>query len=263
MAKEIQMQTSSGCAVTLDSRVLEIAIDRPEQRNALNYNTVGELIAALREADADDDVGAVLLYGVGSCFCAGADLAEFDQSLGQSALAYHDTGELWAELMTTAPRLGVPVVIAAHRYALAGAVGLVSSGDVVLAAEGTKFGLPEIRIGLFPAIVLRVVAEAIGPSAARELALTGRRFDATEALRLGLVHRVVAPENLLDEARTVARELAGFGKDVNRLGKELLRHILALSVDDGVAYGKAMRGAFMETEAFRQGVARFTSGAGS
>jgi enoyl-CoA hydratase/carnithine racemase len=259
----MQMETSRSCSVERDGPVLEIAINRPEHRNALNYDTVRELIGALHDADADEEVGAVLLYGHGACFCAGADLAEFEQSLGQSAFAYHETGEVWAELMTTAPRLGVPVVIAAHRYALAGAVGLVASGDVVLAAEGTQFGLPEIRIGLFPAIVLRVVAEAVGPSAARELALTGRRFDATEALRLGLVHRVVAPEHLLDQARAVARELADFGPEVLRLGKELLLHGLALSIDDGVAYGKAMRGSFMETEAFRRGVARFTSSTGS
>jgi methylglutaconyl-CoA hydratase len=259
----MQMETSSSCSVKRNGPVLEIAINRPEQRNALTYDTVGELIAALRDADADEEVAAVLLHGHGPCFCAGADLAEFEQSLGQSAFAYHETGDAWADLMTTAPRLGVPVVVAAHRYALAGAVGLVASGDVVLAAEGTQVGLPEIRVGLFPAIVLRVVAEAVGPSAARELALTGRRFDATEALRLGLVHRVVAPESLLDEARTVARELADFGPDVLTLGKELLRHALGLSVEDGVAYGKAMRGAFMETEAFRQGVARFTSRTGS
>jgi enoyl-CoA hydratase/carnithine racemase len=255
----MQMETTSRCSVERNGAVLEIAINRPEQRNALNSDTVGEMIAALRDADAAQDVAAVLLYGHGACFCAGADLAEFEQTLGQSAFAYHETGALWAELMTIVPNLGVPVVIAAHRYALAGAVGLVASGDVVLAAEGTQFGLPEIRIGLFPAIVLGVVAEAVGPSAARELALTGRRFDATEALRLGLVHRVVAPERLLDDARATAQELAGFGPDVLRLGKELLRHALALGKDDAVAYGKAMRGAFMETEAFREGVARFTS----
>jgi enoyl-CoA hydratase/carnithine racemase len=253
------MQTSPSCSVERRQSVLEVAINRPEQRNALNYDTVTELITAFREADADEEISAVLLYGRGSCFCAGADLAEFEQNLGQSAFAYHKTGDVWAELMTIAPKLGIPVVIAAHRYALAGGMGLVSSGDVVLAAEGTQFGLPEIGIGLFPAIVLGSVAAAVGPSFARELALTGRRFDATEALRLGLVHRVVEPEGLLGEARAVAQELAGFGPEVLRLGKELLRHALDLPLEDAAAYGKAMRGSFMETEDFRRGVARFTS----
>ena len=253
---------AGNCQISREGRVLEIAIDRPEQRNALNYETVAELIAHLRAADADDDTGVVLLYGNGPCFCAGGDLAEFERNQDQSATAYHETGAVWAELMSIIPSLDVPVVVAAHRYALAGGLGLVAAGDVVFAAEGTQMGLPEVRIGLFPAIVFATVANAAGARAARELALTGRRIDAIEAQRLGLVHRVVPAERLLDEARATAQEMAGYGSTVLRLGKELIRTAEALPLAEGTAYGKAMRGAFMGTDDFAAGVARFTSKAG-
>jgi enoyl-CoA hydratase/carnithine racemase len=253
---------AGNCQVGREGRVLEIAIDRPEQRNALNYETVAELIGHLRAADADDEIGVVLLYGNGPCFCAGGDLSEFERNRGQSATEYHESGAAWAELMTIIPSLDVPVVVAAHRYALAGGLGLVAAGDVVFAAEGTQMALTEVRIGLFPAIVFATVANAAGARAARELALSGRRIDATEAQRLGLVHRVVPADQLLEQARAAAEEMAGFGSTVLRLGKELMRNAAALPLAQGTAYGKAMRGAFMETEDFRAGVARFTSKAG-
>jgi len=254
--------TAGNCQVRRDGGVLEIAIDRPEQRNALNYETVAELLGHLRVADADDEIGVVLLYGNGPCFCAGGDLTEFERNRGQSATEYHDTGAVWAELMTIIPSLDVPVVIAAHRYAFAGGLGIVSAGDVVFAAEGTQMALTEVRIGLFPAIVFATVANATGVRAARELALSGRRIDETEAQRLGLVHRVVPADQLLDEARATVAEMAGFGPTVLRLGKELMRNVASMPVAEGTAYGKAMRGAFMETEDFRAGVARFTSKTG-
>ncbi|HWI21556.1 MAG TPA: enoyl-CoA hydratase/isomerase family protein [Baekduia sp.] len=251
--------TPQNCQVVRDGRVLEIAIARPEARNALDYATVAELTAHLRAADSDPEVGAVLLYGDGPCFCSGGDLREFEAGVGQTAYEYHRTGEAWATLMRLVPSLTVPVVMAPHKYALAGGTGIVASADIAITAEGTQFGMPEIRIGLFPAIIFGTVVHAIGPSAARELALTARRFDADEALRLGLVHRVVAPEDLLDIARSTAEEVAGFGADVLRLAKEYMRTATELGVDAATRHGQAVRGAFMETDDFRAGVARFTS----
>jgi enoyl-CoA hydratase/carnithine racemase len=248
---------SAPCLVSRNGSVLELAINRPAQRNALNYDTVTELLALLRQADADPGVNVVLLHGDGPCFCAGGDLAEFEQGLGQSALAYHETGAVWSELMTVVPELRVPVVVAAHRYALAGGMGIVAASDVAIASHDTQFGMPEVRIGLFPSIIFGTVAGAIGHRSARELALTARRIDAAEALRLGLVHRLVAPEDLLRAAREAAQEMAGFGADVLRLGKELMRSARGLSVPEATTLGKAMRGAFMETEDFHAGVARF------
>lgn len=248
---------SDSCFVEHSGSVAEIVLNRPEQRNALDYATVSALTAALAEADADPGVRAILLRGEGSCFCSGGDLSEFQDGIGQSALTYHDAGDVWAELMDGLPRQRVPVIVAAHGYALAGATGIVAAADVVVAAEGTRFGLPEINVGLFPAIVFATVAAAVGPSAARELALTGRRIDTQEALRLGLVHHVAPLGDELARARDLAQTMTERGADVLRLGKQLMRGAAGRPVEDGTALGKAMRGAFMETDDFRAGVARF------
>lgn len=246
------------CEVTRgDDGVWEIALNRPDRRNALDYAAAEELVAHLEAAAADEDARAVLIHGHGRSFCAGGDLEEFARSLDNSASVYHDTGDAWVKLMRTIPGLRLPVVVAAHGHALAGGCGIVAAADVALVAEGTQLGLTEIRIGLFPAIVYSTVAAAVGPRRARELALTARRVDAEEAVSMGLAHRLLPAEGFLDAAREVAAQLAAFAPAPMRLGKELMRQADRMSADDGALLGKAMRGAFMTTEDFRNGVEGF------
>jgi methylglutaconyl-CoA hydratase len=237
--------------------VAEVVLNRPEQRNALDGAAIAELLGHLEALAADDSVGAVLLRGEGRGFCSGADLRELQAGGTLSAFAAHDAGEGWFELMTTLPRLRLPVVCAPHGYALAGGCGIVAASDIVIAAAGTQFGVSEIRIGLFPIVVWPTVARAVGPRAARELALTGRRFDAEEAQRLGLVHRVVDAEHHLDEARAVVDDLASLGPDALRLGKFMMRQIADLPLEAATAFAQSIRGAFMTTPDFTEGVAAF------
>jgi methylglutaconyl-CoA hydratase len=246
-------------AFTVERRdlVAEVVLDRPEQRNALDGEAIDELLAHLWELDADDAVGAVLLRGEGKGFCAGADLRELQAAGTLTALGAHDGGQGWADLMTTIPRMRLPVVAAPHGYALAGGCGLVAACDVAIAASGTQFGVSEIRIGLFPIVVWPTVARAVGARAARELALTGRRIDADEALRLGLVHQVAAAEHHLEEARALAADLAGLGPDALRLGKFLMREVAELPVETATAFAQSIRGAFLTTPDFAEGVAAF------
>lgn len=258
MPEQPDVGDAARCEVQRSGAVAEIALNRPEVRNALDYATVAELVHQIRSLGEDREVRAILLRGNGESFCAGGDLREFERTIGQSAFRYHETGKIWGELLLVIRQLDVPVIVAAHGSALAGGTGIVAAADVALAAEGTRFGLPEVRVGLFPAIVLATVAEATGFSAARELALTGRRIEATEAQRIGLVHRVIAGGELLDAARATAGEMSGFGRDVLALGKEQLRHMAAMPLEDATAYGQAMRGAYMETDDFRNAIARFT-----
>ena len=187
--------------VDRDGGVAEIVLARPDRRNALDYAAVLELVAALHEVEADDSVGAVLLRGDGRSFCAGGDLSEFRDGLSSTAYDFHRGGEGWAELMLMIPSMRTPVVVAPHGHALAGGCGIVAAADVAIAAEGTVFATSEITIGLFPIIVYPTLATAIGARAAREMALTGRRLDAAEALRVGLVHRVVDADQHLAVAR--------------------------------------------------------------
>ncbi|WCB95381.1 putative enoyl-CoA hydratase echA8 [Baekduia alba] len=240
-----------------DGGVVELVLDRPDTRNALSYELAARLVEELRRAAEDPDTRVVLLRGNGKSFCSGGDLQEFRTSLDDSAAVYHDSGRVWAELVRTLVTLPLPTIVAAHGHALAGGCAIVAAADVALLAEGTALGMSEIRIGLFPAIVYGTLARAVGHRAARELALTGRRVDAGEAVALGLAHRLVAADDLLAQARALATDLAGLGRDPLRLGKELMNEAERLDVDGATQLGRAMRGAFMTSADFRAGVAQF------
>lgn len=237
--------------------VAEVVLDRADRRNPLDYAAVIELNGHLADLDADASVGAILLRGEGSGFCSGGDLKEFQSATGSSAFTFHDGGKGWVTLMTVIRSMAKPVICAPHGYALAGGCGIVAAADIVIAAEGTQFGMSEVRIGLFPIVVLPTVAAAIGHRRARELALTGRRIDAHEALTAGLVHRVVPAEGFLEAARALADEVASLGPDALRLGKELLHRIEGEDIERATVLAKAMRGVFMSSPDFAEGVASF------
>ena len=237
--------------------VAEVVLDRADRRNPLDYAAVLELNGHLAALDHDPTVAAVLLRGDGSGFCSGGDLKEFQSAAGSSAFTFHDGGDGWVTLMTAIRTMAKPVIGAPHGYALAGGCGIVAACDVVIAAEGTQFGMSEVRIGLFPIVVLPTVAAAIGHRRAREMALTGRRIDAQEALQVGLVHRVVPADGFLDAARALADEVASLGPDALRLGKELLHQIEGQDIERATVLAKAMRGVFMSTPNFAEGVASF------
>ncbi len=242
---------------TVVGGVAEITLSRPKQRNPLDYAAVQQLVVALRQAEAAAEVRVILLRGEGDGFCAGGDLREFADLESGSAYQHHESGAGWAELMTLPRRLSVPVIVAAHGYAFAGGCGLVAAADVAVAAAGTRFSCSEVRIGLFPIIVLPALANAVGQRRARELALTGRTIDADEALRIGLVQQLFPADGFVEAARTVATEMAAMGRHACRLGKYYLRHVEDMPQDDAVAFGQSMRGAFLSSPDFAEGVRAF------
>jgi enoyl-CoA hydratase/carnithine racemase len=246
-------------AVRIDrrGRVGEIVLARPDRRNALDYAAVLELVSALGELENDGAIGAVLIHGEGKSFCAGGDLAEFQRGLTTSAYETHRAGAGWADLMLAIPRMRTPVVVAPHGHALAGGCGIVAAADVAVAAEGTVFGTSEISIGLFPIIVYPTLVKAIGSRAAREMALTARRVSADDAHRIGLVHRVVPTVEHLDVARAAAGELAELGAHALGLGKWFMEAVDGLPLAQATAFAQSVRGSFMTTPDFAEGLAAF------
>jgi enoyl-CoA hydratase/carnithine racemase len=241
-----------------DGRVLTLVLDDPGRRNALDYAAVAALNDALAAAAADPGVGCVVITGAGPAFSAGGDLRQFRTEIDTaSATDDWETGAGWERLMRDIPRLRVPVVAAVNGPALAGACGLVAACDIALAARSATLGVTEVRLGLFPIVVLPALIRAVGPRAARELALTGRIVDAEEAARLGLVHRVVADDELPAAAAALAAELAGLAPTALALGKSLLAELMDLPYDAAVRHGRAMRGAFLHTADLREGVDAF------
>jgi enoyl-CoA hydratase/carnithine racemase len=196
--------------------VLTVNLSRPERHNAFDAALIAEL------TDAFSDVGdarAVVLAGEGESFCAGADVEWQRSSID---LTYEENVEGALRLFRmceTIDRCPAPVVVQVHGYALGGGSGLVACGDIAVAAEDAVFGFTEVRLGIIPAVISPFVLAKIGPGATRRWFLTGERFGADVALRIGLVHEV-APDPAEYVATLVEALLAG-GPEAVRGAKRL------------------------------------------
>jgi len=207
-----------GLRVEREADVLRIALARPERRNAFN----AELIAELHEAFSDvGDARVVVLSGDGESFCAGADVEWQRSSIDLSEEEnVQDTLRLY-RMLEAVDSCPAPVVARVQGYALGGGSGLVACADVVVAAPDATFGFTEVRLGIIPAVISPFVFAKIGAGAARRYFLTGERLDAQAALRIGLVHEVVA--ELDDAVRRIVGETLKSGPEATRAAKRLAR----------------------------------------
>jgi enoyl-CoA hydratase/carnithine racemase len=234
---------------SMTGRVLRIALNRPEKRNALDAATCRELLAAIDGADADPIVGAILLCGNGPSFCAGMDLQEV---LHANRL---ELAELHERLFTTIRRVRTPMVAAIHGAALAAGTGLVANCHVVIAAQDARFGLTEIRLALWPVVVFRSVVQAIGERRATELSLTGRIFGSDEALRFGLVTEIATDP--LGRGLEVATMLSEYSPIAIEAGLDYSDRVRELEWHEAGKQGHAMRDRLMATADFAEGVKAF------
>jgi len=190
-------------------RVTVVTLNRPEVRNAFNEELIKELTDWARGVRADGAIRAVVLKGAGPVFCAGADLHWMSRVVGFTKDQNVADARKAAELYHALDSLPVPLIGRIHGAALGGGAGLAAVCDVVIATEDATFGFTEVTLGIVPAMISPYVVRKIGLSAARELCLSGTRFRAQRAREIGLVHEVVA-ENELEEA--VDRRVAEFAK---------------------------------------------------
>ena len=201
--------------------VRQIALNRPDVHNAFDDGLIAELTAALVEAGRDDAVRAVVLTGTGASFSAGADL---NWMRGMAAASEDDNREdslRLAALVRTLQFCPKPTLARVNGAAYGGGVGLVAACDIAIGAEGAKFGLTEVKLGLVPAVISPYVVAAIGVRQARRLFLTGEVFDAAEACRIGLLHRVVPADALDDAVEFALKLLAKAGPQAQREAKQL------------------------------------------
>ena len=222
-------------SVTRDGAVARVTLARPEVRNAFN----AELIADLHDAftrlatEPPESLRAVVLAGEGAAFCAGADVAWMRASAALSVEDNEADARRMAEMLETIEACPVPVVARVHGAALGGGMGLCAVADVTLAAAGTTFGFTETKLGILPAVISPFVIARIGEGQARALFATGERFGADRALRIGLVHEVLADEAALDAgvAATLS-ELLSAGPTAARAAKAIIRDQRGLSADE-------------------------------
>jgi enoyl-CoA hydratase/carnithine racemase len=213
-----------------------LTMNRPDKRNALNTELTRALLEALRAADADPAVGAVVLTGAGAGFCAGADLAEF-KDLRDPAAA-DERAELTMNLHLAFSKMAKPVVTAVNGAAMGGGAGLAIAGDLALIAQGAKLGYPEVKHGIVAAIVMANLVRQVGRKAAFELVALGEPIDAARALQLGLVNHVFPADQLLDESLKVAQKLAAVSRPAMAETKRLFHEVAELGLEVALTRGR-------------------------
>lgn len=215
--------------------VHRIALARTEVRNAFNDVLIAELTRAFEEAAGDSSVRVVVLSGDGPAFCAGADVAWMRKAGGYSREENEADADRMARMLRTIDVCPHPVIALAHGAAIGGGVGLVAAADIAIAAEGTVFALAEVRLGILPAVISPYVLRAIGPRFARDVFLTGDRFDAHEAHRMGLVHRVASAAELEAEGAKRIQSLLSSGPEAIAVAKRLIAQVAGMRPEDALA----------------------------
>jgi enoyl-CoA hydratase/carnithine racemase len=220
-----------------DQRAVRIlTMNRPEKRNALNSDLTEGLLNALREADADETVAAIVLTGAGQGFCAGADLGEFKDL--QDAQAAEQRAELTMQLHLVFSRISKPVVTAINGAAMGGGAGLAIAGDLAVMSQSAKLGYPEAKHGIVAAIVMANLVRQVGRKAAFELVALGESIGAARALELGMVNRVVAEAQLMGEAISMAEKLAAVARPAMAETKRLFHEVADLPLAQALERGR-------------------------
>lgn len=177
--------------------VAVVTLNRPEMHNAFNPEVIEKLIEIFEDLRKADGMRAVMIEGAGKSFSAGADLAWMRAAADYTEKDNREDAGGLAEMLGLMRALPQPTIALVHGPAIAGGMGLVAAADIAIATKQAVFGLSEVKLGLIPAVISPFVTEAIGAHQARRFFLTGERFGADEALRLGLVHIVVEDKTAL------------------------------------------------------------------
>jgi methylglutaconyl-CoA hydratase len=244
--------------ITRDGPVATIWMNRPAVHNAFDETLIADLTAACRDLDADDSVRAVVLAGRGKSFSAGADLAWMKRAANYTVeenLA--DAGALAAMLRTLAD-MKKPTVARVQGAALGGGTGLTAACDIAIASSAAVFATSEVKFGIIPSAISPYVLRAIGPRQALRYFQSAERFDAARARELGLVHEVVAPEQLDAKVAEVVASLLQCGPKAQAAAKDLIRAVAHQPIGDAVVADTVQRIAHLRaTQEAREGVAAF------
>lgn len=250
--------TDETVLVATDGGVATLTLNRPDVHNAFDDALIARLTRALEDAGAREDVRVVVLAGTGKSFCAGADLAHMKKAAGFSEAENIADAKALARLLTVLGGLAKPTVALVQGPAYGGGVGLVSACDIALAAERASFALTEVRLGLIPAVISPFVVRAVGDSCARRFMLTGERFSAETALRIGLVHEVVPDGSLQARGGEIVEMLLQCSPDAHRRAKALIDAVAGRPIDRALADDVARRiAAARASDDGREGIAAF------
>ena len=240
----------------VDRDVATITLNRPDKRNAISYELIDDLLAALDEV-ANSSALVLILTGAGKAFCSGMDLDNLKALTGRSTEQSLKDSEMMARLFRALYDFPKPTIAAVNGPAIAGGCGLATLCDFTLAVPDAKFGYTEVRIGFVPAIVSTFLLRQIGEKHARDLLLTGRIIGADEAQGMGLINEIVPPERLLARARELAAQLMENSPASLACTKRLLSDHARRELDAQIQSAVRENAAIRSTPDFREGVSSF------
>jgi len=243
--------------VTTEGSIRIIELNRPEKRNALNDELIAALKSALRDADADQSLAAIVIRGAGKDFCSGADLASIQKIANASYEENLKDAQSLAELFEMIRKVRVPVIAAVHGRALAGGCGLAMACDLVIATRSARFGYPEVKIGFVPAMVAAILRRNLGEKKSFELLTQGFEYSAEDALQLGLVNAVLDDEAFDAAAIRYAGVYANVSASAVAMTKRLLYDIDTLPLAEAIALGVETNARARQTSDCKKGIAKF------
>jgi isohexenylglutaconyl-CoA hydratase len=234
-----------------------ITLNRPAQRNAMSFQMVEDLLAAFTELQVRTDVRAVVLSGAGGHFCAGGDISDL-QAASTMSESEQDANTARLDTMLRAVNQAPQVVVArVDGVALGGGFGLVCVSDIAIASTTASFGMPEVRLGLVPAVIAPYVIQRIGLTRARILMLTGTRFDGVSAHEYGIVHEV-CPSEILDECTdAILKELRQCSPAALAACKQLLFESASKPLDETVQYRAHLLNTLRQSDEGQEGMTAF------
>jgi methylglutaconyl-CoA hydratase len=233
-------------------QITVVTLNRPERRNSLTIELLNELIAAINVASDQADERVLILRGAGAAFCTGLDLKEAADSKKAQM-----TAELVAKTLITLAETRLVTIATVHGAAVAGGAGIMSACDFVVAAEKTKIGYPEVRRGLVAGLVMTFLRRQVGERNMRELVLGGELIDPARAREIGLVNRVVPPNELMNEAQKFAGSILQGAPNALAQTKRLIEELWSTSVKEDVDLALKHHMQARESAEAREGIAAF------
>lgn len=240
----------------IEGEIGTITLARPEKRNAISPEMIGDLLSVLDEAEKSA-ARVVILTGAGNAFCAGMDLEALRNLSTQTQEQHAADAERMGKMFYRVYRFPKPLIAAVNGPAIAGGTGLAALADFTLAVPEAKFGYTEARIGFLPAVVSVFLLRQVGEKITRELLLTGKIFDAAEAHRLGLVTEIVAADKLMNRARELGQMLAALSPTSLKMTKRLILRWNEKEIQRDLEIAIRESAEIRRTTDFREGLSAF------